>query len=284
MKKIIVYLSIMFLCQATSIGQTVLDPHLSFGIPLRLATENRILFAQNKDNQNQEIEDKSPSTPDSKDENNETGNNPKDKKSSKPLNIWLLIFIIGVIAVCLLGVKYIGIPFYRRRQFIDCYLYDLDRRMQNIETNIDKAYNHRLCMIEGSIENLRKKIIEIENRINILGVNNKPVSDSQPNGGQLTVSNIKYLKNKTGNIFHQVSDIPDGCFFKLFDINDHAGKFEFCGNIMETIANRNAVLDSVCETSGIPQNAKEIQNLSPGEVEFRDSKWVVTKQARIKFI
>ncbi|MBN1330960.1 MAG: hypothetical protein JXA54_15925 [Candidatus Heimdallarchaeota archaeon] len=102
---------------------------------------------------------------------------------------------------------------------------------------------------------------------------------------QVTISNIRYLKQRNGNIFNQVSTIPEGCYFELYDILDNIAKFKFSGNENYAINNKNEVFDDVCDVSGSSFNAKRVQHEESGEVALQaDGKWKVIKKAKIKFI
>ena len=95
---------------------------------------------------------------------------------------------------------------------------------------------------------------------------------------------VKYLKDVGPNgIFNQIFDAPQNCYFKMFDIKDDSAKFEFVGDVKKAIANKDAVFDNTCETSGTSRNAKNIKTEEAGELKLQNGKWQVTKKAKIKF-
>jgi vacuolar-type H+-ATPase subunit I/STV1 len=136
--------------------------------------------------------------------------------------------------------------------------------------------------LEEQVQELDKKIEQIRKEI----TGEKPVKAGQQTANVLlkSTTQVKYLKRRSGHFFNMVSEDPEGCYFKLFDISGTSAQFEFCGNEAEAIANRDAIFDDVCEISGASHNSQNIRNDRPGNVSLQDGKWVVTTKAKIKFI
>lgn len=135
--------------------------------------------------------------------------------------------------------------------------------------------------IEFKTQDLNRGLQKIQGQqIMIIAPEDK---NQQQNQEQPRINNVKYLKTAPGGVFNNVFDNPSGCYFKLFNINGNNARFEFCGNIDEAIANRNAIFDETSEPFDPPKVANRILTIDPGCVVLQDSKWKITTRAKIKF-
>ncbi|MBO5988283.1 MAG: hypothetical protein J6Q03_02225 [Paludibacteraceae bacterium] len=74
-------------------------------------------------------------------------------------------------------------------------------------------------------------------------------------------------------------------FYKLQIVSDDEAKFEFCGDLSRAMNNFNAVFDDVIDYSGSSSTATKCNMVEKGEAKrISDSKWKVTKKAKIKFL
>ena len=143
-----------------------------------------------------------------------------------------------------------------------------------------------------AIDDLEKRVARLQQDVNAFKNNNSNTKQSdinRPNSPhhQVNYSNsqAKYLKMKSGIYLSQESDSPANSKYKIFDIQGNTAKFEFCGNEIEAIANREAFFDNVCEDSNYSPNAKQVINEQSGVVELQsDGKWKVITKAIIKFV
>ncbi len=137
---------------------------------------------------------------------------------------------------------------------------------------------------EEKVDELDMRIMAIENEIKALRSNiitNPPPVDPTVGGGK--EGQIKYLKTAPQGVFLKEFESPNGCYFKLYDINDNSGKFKFCGDIHEAIANRSAIFDDTSEPFSIPQNITELITERPGIAIYQNGKWQVREKAIINF-
>jgi hypothetical protein len=89
-----------------------------------------------------------------------------------------------------------------------------------------------------------------------------------------------YLISSGKGRFTQSFRGPDKCFFRMWK-DDSVIKFEFSGNIDKALANLNAVFDDTCYLQGSQMNARDIVNITPGEL---DEKLNIKKKAVIKLV
>lgn len=221
-------------------------------------------------------------------------------QTTKPDNFWLWFVII---------LEGIGL--------VVCFAVLLNKeRIKNITANSERLNqkfvskkdffegksNGDLNMFEGKIQRLERMFGDLQKRfddyssivkddftsINKSDIKQAAVITSQATNIVSTTTQshkeIKYLKQRNGNIFNQTSDSVDGCHFQIFEIETNSAKFKFCGKEDYAINNRNEVFDDVCVVSGTSYNAKRVLHEENGEVTLQDGKWTVTKKAKIKFI
>jgi hypothetical protein len=103
---------------------------------------------------------------------------------------------------------------------------------------------------------------------------------------QYLQSNVKYLKEKKGDILsHETSNAEEG-MFKLTNIERNEAKFEFAGTPSSIVSFD--YFDRACEFVNNPQNVNpitEIKTIEKGETQLQpDGTWKVIKKARIKFV
>jgi hypothetical protein len=103
---------------------------------------------------------------------------------------------------------------------------------------------------------------------------------------QYLQSNVKYLKEKKGDILsHETSNVEEG-LFKLTNIERNEAKFEFSGTVNSIVSFD--YFDKVCEFVNNPQNVNpitEIKTIEKGETQLQlDGTWKVFKKAKIKFV
>lgn len=74
-------------------------------------------------------------------------------------------------------------------------------------------------------------------------------------------------------------------FYKLQIVSDDEAKFEFCGDLSRAMNNFNAVFDDVIDYSRSSSTATKCNMVEKGEAKrISDSKWKVTKKAKIEFL
>jgi uncharacterized protein YukE len=96
------------------------------------------------------------------------------------------------------------------------------------------------------------------------------------------IADTKYVKVYQDKIFHQFSDSPQGCDFKIFNIQGNTADFEFCGDKNTALA-KQYIFDSICEIIGSPKVPHDIITVENGKVMCKDGKWEVAIPAKIKF-
>lgn len=150
---------------------------------------------------------------------------------------------------------------------------NLDKRISNLEIQLNSIIS-RLDSIEPYLKLLMKD-----------DLNSQKNSTQEKNQLPQTVSKIvKYLKTAKDGVFNNTYDTPAGCYYELFNINGNQADFKFYGDSTEAIANKNAVFDNVCESSGISTTAKKVISDEPGILtSLSDGKWKVTQKAKIRF-
>jgi hypothetical protein len=207
---------------------------------------------------------------------------PKRRNRDNYTNFWLW----GIIILEGLSLAVLSVLFWRRSS---------DERIENRISEsryLRKKWRDNLTNIndcQNNINTLGNKLYNLERNLNILrselnnnkekiNIGQNPIQSEQKPQPQ------RYLKRRSDKVFNQVSDDPDGSFFRLFDQQGNRAKFDFCGNEAEAIANRDAVFDMICETFGVYHSAQHIVTEVPGEVELQNNKWVVIRNAGIKFV
>jgi hypothetical protein len=204
-------------------------------------------------------------------------------------DIWLWIAI--VVEGLLLVAAFVFIWLRTRSERIKNIIEEserLERKYILRSEFIQRIQNINISMFEDKLQQLDRRMGDLYKRFEALS--SSLMSDqSQDFSGmsqtpQSVKSEVKYLKQRNGNIFNQTSDNPEGCYFLAFNIKNDRASFKFSGNEDYAINNKNEVFDDVCEVSGSTLNARTIKNEANGEITLEDGKWKVTKKARIKFI
>jgi len=196
---------------------------------------------------------------------------------------WLCSTII--IGIILIGIIAALVYIYKKIKKI--------RRRLKDELNgmIDKKIyaNQYSSGTSKTFEDLHGQIVKLQEEINALKNNDKHAESNRHSNFKSqtnpTNSKVKYLKMKSGIYLSQESYSQLNSKFKIFDIQGNTAKFEFCGNELEAIANREAFFDNVCDDSNYSPTAKQIVNEQHGVVELQgDGKWKVITKATIKFV
>lgn len=87
-----------------------------------------------------------------------------------------------------------------------------------------------------------------------------------------------FLEAAIGGKFLKLLPSDEKCFFRTWEENG-VRKFEFHGNVVNALANFNAVFDDVCEIEGKQNGATQITNVEPG---ILNSQLKVEKKSKIK--
>jgi hypothetical protein len=114
----------------------------------------------------------------------------------------------------------------------------------------------------------------------------KTENNDDPQSLQYLQSNVKYLKEKKGDILsHETSNAEEG-MFKLINIERNGAEFEFSGTANSIVSFD--YFDKVCEFANNPQNVNpitDIKTIEKGETQLQpDGTWRVVKKAKIKFM
>jgi len=168
-----------------------------------------------------------------------------------------------------------------RRRLKDELISLMDKKIYATQTNNNSGGRN--------YEDLEKRVIKLQQEMNNLKSCNKQVEINKPGNIQQQTnysnSEVKYLRMKSGIYLSQESHSQANSKYKVFDIQGNTAKFEFCGNELEAIANREAFFDNVCDDSNYYPNAKQVVNEQAGIVELQgDGKWKVITKAIIKFV
>ena len=205
-----------------------------------------------------------------------------DEISQLSFNWLCSTIIIGILLITIIAVL---VNLYKKIKKI--------RRRLKEELNgmIDKKiYANQYSSGTGkTFEDLQGQIVKLQQEINALKNNDKHAESNRHSNFQSQTnpanSKVKYLKMKSGIYLSQESYSQLNSKFKIFDIQCNTAKFEFCGNELEAIANREAFFDNVCDDSNYSPNAKQVVNEQYGVVELQgDGKWKVITKATIKFV
>jgi hypothetical protein len=89
-----------------------------------------------------------------------------------------------------------------------------------------------------------------------------------------------YLVSSGKERFSQSFRGPERCFFRMWE-EGNVLKYEFSGNVDKALANLNAVFDDTCHLQGSQMNARNIVNVTPGEL---DNQLNIIKKAVIKLV
>lgn len=92
-----------------------------------------------------------------------------------------------------------------------------------------------------------------------------------------------YLKHFKDGILEVVS--KEQAFFQVtFEVGGKEGHFEFIGDVRKAIANKNSILDDVCETPRFNRDATQIITDKWGKcIKQQDGRWLVTQKAVLSF-
>lgn len=173
------------------------------------------------------------------------------------------------IIVTVLGSQRIKNEFAKQNQF----------EIINAGAQTDNKLSSQLFEVDRKLSRLESELEILKNQ---LKTSNEDIR-SGPLAELPKDLKVKYLKTAPGGIFNNVFDSPNGCYFKLYEIEGSNAKFEFCGNIEEAIANRSAIFDETSEPFNPPENATQIITRTPGIATLVDGKWKVKDKAIIKF-
>lgn len=96
-------------------------------------------------------------------------------------------------------------------------------------------------------------------------------------------SECVYLKHFKDGILEVVS--KEQAFFQVtFEVGGKEGRFEFIGDVRKAVANKNSILDDVCETPNFKRDATQIITDKWGKcIKQQDGRWLVTQKAILSF-
>lgn len=113
---------------------------------------------------------------------------------------------------------------------------------------------------------------------------NETVDTIPLNQPQVTAdSESVFLKHFKDGILEVVS--KEQAFFQVtFEVGGKEGHFEFIGDVRKALANKNSILDDVCETPRFNRDATQIITEKWGKcVKQQDGRWLVTQKAILSF-
>lgn len=167
----------------------------------------------------------------------------------------------------------------------------------------------RLSRYGTDIEKIKEKIAGFENELT--GSKNKTIlntpQQSKPNNPRKQEPIVKFSNNGTtekivptqppetaDSEYIYVKHFKEGilevapkeqAFFQVtFEVGSKEGCFEFIGDVRKAIANKNSILDDVCETLNFNRNATQINTNNWGKcVKQQDGRWKVTQKAKLSF-
>ncbi len=232
---------------------------------------------------------------------NQNMGNLEQSTTSDNFWLWLVVILQGAVLFFCIVMLFIRTHSQRIKD-ITVNSERLNQKFVSKKDFFEGKSNGNVNMFEGKIQRLERMFGDLQKRFDdyssTLKGDNKSTDKtaakqenviySQPaqivSSTTQTQKEIKYLKQRNGSIFNQISDSIDGCHFQMFDIKTNSAKFKFCGKEDYAINNRNEVFDDVCEVSGSSYNAKRVLHEENGEVSLQDGKWNVIKKAKIKFL
>lgn len=96
-------------------------------------------------------------------------------------------------------------------------------------------------------------------------------------------SECAFLKHFKDGILEVVS--KEQAFFQVtFEVGGKEGRFEFVGDVRKAVANKNSILDDVCETPNFKRDATQIITDKWGKCnKQQDGRWLVTQKALLSF-
>jgi hypothetical protein len=147
--------------------------------------------------------------------------------------------------------------------------------MENYKENKEtfEYWNREVQRLEGELEVAKRKRSSFENQ-------------SKNTGEQIEKTTAGYLKGKSGKIFNRIDNNPESSFFRLFNVKNDIGFFEFHGNAAEAIAKRIFGNDSnVCIViSGSERDASSVIIEKPGKVKRAGDRWEVIEPIEVKLV
>jgi hypothetical protein len=215
------------------------------------------------------------------------GNNIETKLfANSDIWLWIAIVVEGLLLVA----AFVFIWLRTRSERIKTIIKESERMERKFILRsefIQRIQNINISIFEDKLQQLERRMGDLHKRFEAFSSSLMPDQSQDLTGMSQTPpsikSEVKYLKQRNGNIFNQTSDSPEGSYFQAFNIKNDRASFKFSGNEDYAINNKNEVFDDVCEVSGSTLNARTIQNEENGEITLQDGKWKVTKKARIKF-
>jgi hypothetical protein len=159
------------------------------------------------------------------------------------------------------------------------------------EEEIDK-YKDQLKTFQLKIEDLELKLSDLNNQKKndvIIKIKDDEITEDPEIPSQKQYYLYAPIAYKTFSDDHKSEHFDIGNSMFLFTISNKEtqAKFEFCGEnkVLSYALNfPDESIERVCEYENSKTDFKsKIITTSPGEAELRDSKWVVTKPAKIKF-
>lgn len=96
-------------------------------------------------------------------------------------------------------------------------------------------------------------------------------------------SEYVFLKHFKDGIL-EVESKEQAFFQATFEVGGKEGHFEFIGDVRKAIANKNSILDDVCETPKFNRDATQIITDKWGKcIKQQDGRWLVTQKAILSF-
>ncbi|MEI7919754.1 MAG: hypothetical protein WCH65_06330 [bacterium] len=97
---------------------------------------------------------------------------------------------------------------------------------------------------------------------------------------------VGYLKGKKGNVFSRLDNAPEYSFFRLFNVKDDIGYFDFYGNGKEAITKRifgndNSGASKIVSGGEMSSKLGSIKTVKPGKIKCVDDEWQVIEPIEV---
>ena len=210
------------------------------------------------------------------------------RKKTSGFPEWILISLVLAEAVCIV---YEGVKLKKIREDVSC----LESRLSRHEIAIKRFETDMIKKIEKELAGSKSKTpynTPQKPRQNSLREQEtmakkpiqEPIENNIPVQPPATVdSDCAFLKHFKDGILEVAS--KEQAFFQVtFEVGGKDGSFEFIGDVRKAIANKNSILDDVCETINFKRDATQIITDKWGKcIKQQDGRWLVTQKAILSF-
>jgi hypothetical protein len=139
-----------------------------------------------------------------------------------------------------------------------------------------EQYENKLKQYENNLEQYENKLKQdIDNSIND---NHYSDINTEQN------TDTKYVSLYQDRTFYNLSDSPQSCDFKIFNIQGNTADFEFCGDKNTALAHK-YIFDGICEIIESTKVPRDIITVEKGKVMMNQKgDWEVTVLSKIKIV